>query len=68
VVAPFDPARRGIAGLLLAVNEIERQEPFVRLLDFSVKSDPSDSKAGVAEMNFAVLAEQIRAGVESSAR
>ncbi len=68
VVAPYEPARRGIAGLLLAVNEIERQEPFVRLLDFSVKSDPADLSAGVAEMNFVVLAEQIRAGTESSAR
>ena len=68
VVAPFDPARRGIAGLLVAVNEIERQEPFVRLLDFSVKSDPSNLKAGIAEMNFVVLAEQIRAGTEPSAR
>lgn len=68
VVAPFEPARRGIAGLLLAVNEIERQEPFVRLLDFSVKSDPANAKAGVAEMNFVVLAEQIRAGVEPSVR
>lgn len=68
VAAPFEPAKRGIAGLLLAVNEIERQEPFVRLLDFSVKSNPSESKSGVAEMNFVVLAEQIRAAVESPAR
>lgn len=68
VVAPFEPARRGLAGLLLAANEIERQEPFVRLLDFSAKSDPSDLNAGVAEMSFVVLAEQIRAGAESSAR
>ena len=68
ILAPCESARRGFAGLLLAVNEIERQEPFVRLLDFSVKSDPSDVNAGVAEMNFVVLAEQIRAGVEPAAR
>ena len=68
VVAPFDPARRSIAAILAAVNEIERQEPFVRLFGFSVKSDPADAKVSVAEMSFAVLAEHIRTGAESPAR
>ncbi len=68
IVAPCEPARHGIAGVLFAVNEIERQDPFVRLLDFSVKSDPSGTGNGVAEMNFVVLAEQLRSAADSSAK
>ncbi len=67
IVAPYEPARRGVAGLLSAINDIERQDPFVRLVDFSVKSDPSGSTNGLAEMNFVVLTEQQRAG-DASAR
>ena len=62
LVVPISSASRGITGLLFALSEIERQEPFVRVLDFSVNADPADPKRGTAAINMAVMAGEIPAG------
>lgn len=55
VALPLGEAGRNVPGLLLAVAELEQQQPFVQVLDFAIRPDPEDPDRRIAGLNVAVL-------------
>lgn len=52
---PRQEGMRTMAGALLAVAEIERQEPFVRILDVSFSADPEEPHWSAGGFNVTAL-------------
>jgi hypothetical protein len=52
VAFPLGNDARSVSGLLLAVAELEEQNPFVRVLDLSVRPDAEDPMLRTAAINI----------------
>jgi hypothetical protein len=55
VALPIDDAGRNITAMLLAVADFDQQNPFVRVLDFSIRPDPENPGGRVGSLNLAAL-------------
>jgi hypothetical protein len=58
VGVPVDESGKNIRGLLTAVAQFERQNAFVRVLDFSIVPDPENPGKRLAGMNVTTLVAQ----------
>jgi hypothetical protein len=52
---PIDAAGRNVPTLLLAVADLDQQNPFVRVLDFSTRPDPDDRMRRLAVIEVGTL-------------
>lgn len=55
VALAIDEAGRNISKLLLAVADLDREYPFLRVLDFGIRPDPEHPGARIASLNIAVF-------------
>jgi hypothetical protein len=52
---PIDAAGRNVPTLLLAVADLDQQNPFLRVLDFSTRPDPDNRTRRVAAIEVGIL-------------
>ena len=53
---PIDEGSANMANLLLGVEELDRRNPFLRVLDLSIRPDPDDGNRRIAVLNLGILA------------
>ena len=52
---PIDEAGRNITPLLLAAAELDREHPFLKVLDFAIGPDPENPSGRIASLNLTTL-------------
>lgn len=55
VALPVGEAARNVTGMLLAVAELEQQNSFLKVLDFSVQPNPENPRLRIGAVNIAAL-------------
>ena len=52
---PIDDAGRNITKMLLAVADLDREHPFLKVLDFAIRPDPEHPGGSMASLNVSTL-------------
>jgi hypothetical protein len=55
VALPIDENGRNVAKLLMAVTDLDRENPFIRILNFAIRPDPENPRERMASLNVTSL-------------